>query len=87
MKQCTPFQGAIRVGPMFLIGDEIKCDFNAVSREGDTVRWTGSCGDPPKPTIVIARLRGDRLTLQFDNYNDGQSWVRCNGNKFEEPSG
>jgi hypothetical protein len=86
-RQCTTFQGAIRIGPMFMGGDEFKCDFTAVSREGDTVRWKGSCSipEPPKPTTVIARLRGDRLTLQFDHDKEGESFVRCKGDKFEEP--
>jgi hypothetical protein len=76
--QCAPAQGMIGIGPLDMVGDEFRCDFSSVSRSGDVVTWTGSCGfpAPPEKATVVARLSGAVLHLRI-NGSDNGAYRRC----------
>ncbi|HRE22345.1 MAG TPA: hypothetical protein PKW21_15120 [Rhabdaerophilum sp.] len=42
---CKREQGAITIRPMELESEDVLCKFRTVKREGNTVTWTGVCGD------------------------------------------
>lgn len=42
---CKREQGAITISPMELESEDVLCKFKTVKREGNTVIWTGVCGD------------------------------------------
>lgn len=42
---CGADDGAITIGPMSLQSEDVLCKFKTVKRDGNTVTWTGVCGD------------------------------------------
>ena len=77
-RQCRPVDGAVRIAPLGMAGDEFACTFKSVSRAGDVVTWRGSCSfaDRSKASTVVAALQDDRLSVRIDGNALG-SYRRC----------
>lgn len=77
-RECTPVAGMIAIGPLSMQGDDFRCDFEDVARLDDVVTWHGTCGFPEnaRRATVVARLRGETLTVVIDGGADGP-YRRC----------
>lgn len=77
-RMCRPMDGALKIVPLGMAGDEFSCNFKSVARSGDVVTWRGSCGftDGTKAATVVAALSGETLSLRI-NGNDFGSYRRC----------
>ena len=77
-RMCRPMDGALKIVPLGMAGDEFSCDFKSVSRAGDVVTWRGSCGFPGKSraATVVAALRGEVLSVRINGNGIG-SYQRC----------
>ena len=77
---CTPLAGSIVIGPLSIVGDDMRCDFRSVSRSGDVVTWRGGCGfpEPEERATVVAAAQGDRLFLTINGGRNGP-YRRCAG--------
>lgn len=64
---CAVGQGALRIGPMSLDGEDVHCKFTSVSREGNTVTWKGGCDDAEGGSrqTVIATETSRGLTIRY----------------------
>jgi len=62
-------QFAYKIEPMGIYQDELQCEFDSVSRSGNTVRWKGRCNnsnyDMVKETVVATETNGV-LSLRFE---------------------
>jgi len=50
------------------LGEDFYCEFNKVTRSGDTVRWNGKCNfseNGYEPSTVTAQLRGGNCIIAF----------------------
>jgi hypothetical protein len=76
--ECTPLAGTIAIGPLSIVGDDMRCDFRSVSRSGDVVTWHGGCGfpEPEERATVVAATQGDRLFLMINGGRNGP-YRRC----------
>lgn len=65
---CKVSQGAMTIGPIYMVDDEWRCDFHDVDRKGDVVTWKGECGFPHpfEHATVQATLVGHSLHVRFD---------------------
>jgi hypothetical protein len=69
---CLPIDGAVSIEPLALWGDDVRCDFTNVKRNGNTVTWKGKCsygqgneaGDPADETVIATEADG-KLNLDF----------------------
>jgi hypothetical protein len=77
-RQCRPNDGAVRIAPLGLAGDELSCTFKSVSRDGDVVTWRGICSGPEDSSAatVVAALRGEVLSVRINGNGIG-SYRRC----------
>ncbi|WP_246775571.1 hypothetical protein [Methylobacterium aquaticum] len=75
-RRCQPIDGALKIAPLGMAGDEFSCDFKSVSREGDVVTWRGFCSAPRKAATVVASLRGEVLSVRVNGDSIG-SYRRC----------
>jgi hypothetical protein len=65
---CNQVGNFFRIGPKSMDnGDDMFCQFDTVSRNGNTVTWSGMCEAPekPVPATVTATQRGKLLDLGF----------------------
>ena len=65
---------------MALSGEDFYCKFDRVTRNGDTVRWTGRCNfseNGHEPSTVTAQLRGRRLYYRFQGMGWNGPFDRC----------
>jgi hypothetical protein len=84
--ECTPASGAVSIEPMALWGDDVRCDFSSVKRNGNKVTWQGKCffgqgnetGAPADETVIATETNG-KLRLDFGSLkdNDWPSLKRC----------
>lgn len=77
-RQCRPVDGALRIAPLGLAGDELSCNFKSVSRDGDVVTWRGKCSgsEDSSAATVVAALRGEVLSVRINGNGIG-SYRRC----------
>jgi len=78
--RCGVPLSTVVVEPMRFSGEDFNCDFDVVSRQGDTVRWQGRCRfgvDKPGQTRVTARLRGARLAYRIGKDGWSGPLERC----------
>jgi hypothetical protein len=70
----------IVIEPLALSGEDFYCKFDRVTRNGDTVRWTGRCNfseNGYEPSTVTAQLRGRRLYYHFQGMGWNGPFNRC----------
>src|SRR5262249_45611352 len=70
----------IVIKPMRLSGEDFHCEFDKVTRTGNTVRWTGKCNfseNGYEPSTVTAQLRGARLYYRFQGMGWNGPFNRC----------
>lgn len=77
--KCGRPLSTIVVEPMGLSGEDFYCDFQTVSRTGDTVRWRGTCtyGVDEEKAIVTARLARGRLSYRMNQDGWNGPLQRC----------
>ena len=78
--KCAAPLSTIVVEPMALSGEDFYCDFDKVTRSGNTVRWTGKCNfseNGYEPSVVTAQLRGARLYYRFQGMGWNGPFNRC----------
>jgi hypothetical protein len=67
--RCSHPLSRVAVGPLSLSGEDWYCEFDKVSRAGDTVSWGGKCNFSEngfKKTAATAQLRAGKLFYRFD---------------------
>ncbi len=77
--KCGRPLSTIVVEPMGLSGEDFYCDFDAVSRSGDTIRWRGTCtfGIDEEKTAVTARLSRGKLSYRINRDGWNGPLQRC----------
>ncbi len=77
--KCGRPLSTIVVEPMGLSGEDFYCDFDAVSRSGDTIRWRGTCtfGIDEEKTAVTARLSRGKLSYRTNRDGWNGPLQRC----------
>jgi hypothetical protein len=78
--QSTVPLSTIVIEPLALSGEDFYCKFDRVTRNGDTVRWTGRCNfseNGYEPSTVTAQLRGRRLYYRFQGMGWNGPFNRC----------
>jgi len=78
--KCAAPLSTIVIEPMALSGEDFYCEFDKVTRSGDTVRWTGKCNfseNGYEPSTVTAQLRGVRLYYRFRGMGWNGPFNRC----------
>src|SRR5262245_24071418 len=78
--KCAVPLSTIVIEPMALSGEDFYCEFDKVTRSGDTVRWTGKCNfseNGYEPSVVTAQLRGPRLYYRFQGMGWNGPFNRC----------
>lgn len=78
--RCTAPLSTIVIEPLALSGEDFYCKFDGVTRNGDTVRWTGRCNfseNGYEPSTVAAQLRGRRLYYRFQGMGWNGPFNRC----------
>jgi hypothetical protein len=78
--RCAVPLSTIVIEPMGLSGEDFDCEFDKVTRSGNTVRWTGKCNfseNGYEPSIVMAQLRGQRLYYRFQGMGWNGPFDRC----------
>ncbi len=73
--RCGRPLSTVVVEPMGFSGEDFTCDFDAVSRNGDQVRWRGTCdfggeGGAEKATVTARLAKGMlRYRINTDGWN------------------
>jgi hypothetical protein len=78
--RCSAPLSTIVIEPLALSGEDFYCEFDKVTRAGDTVRWTGKCNfseNGYEPSVVTAQLRGARLYYRFRSMGWNGPFNRC----------
>jgi hypothetical protein len=78
--RCTVPLSTIVIEPLALSGEDFYCKFDRVTRNGDTVRWTGRCNfseNGYEPSTVTAQLRGHGLYYRFQGMGWNGPFNRC----------
>jgi hypothetical protein len=78
--RCTAPLSTIVIEPLALSGEDFYCKFDKVTRNGDTVRWSGRCNfseNGYEPSTVTAQLRGRRLYYRFEGMGWNGPFDRC----------
>jgi len=78
--RCAVPLSTIVIEPMALSGEDFYCEFDKVTRSGNTVRWTGKCNfseNGYEPSTVTAQLRGARLYYRFQGMGWNGPFNRC----------
>ena len=78
--RCAVPLSTIVIEAMALSGEDFHCEFDKVTRTGNTVRWTGKCNfseNGYEPSTVTAQLRGARLYYRFQGMGWNGPFNRC----------
>jgi len=78
--KCAVPLSTIVIESMALSGEDFYCEFDKVTRSGNTVRWAGRCNfseNGYEPSIVTAQLRGPRLYYRFRSMGWNGPFNRC----------
>lgn len=77
--KCGRPLSTIEVEPMGLSGEDFYCEFDTVSRTGDTVRWRGTCtfGADAEKATVTARLAKGMLSYRMNQDGWNGPLQRC----------
>lgn len=76
-RMCRPMDGALKIVPLGMAGDEFSCDFKSVSRVGDVVTWRGSCGFPRSRELQPSSQHCVERSSVRINGNGIGSYQRC----------
>ena len=78
--KCGAPLSVIVIEPLGLAGEDFYCDFDKVSRKGETVSWRGKCNfseEGYELSTVTAQKRGKRLYYRFAGRGWNGPFDRC----------
>jgi hypothetical protein len=79
-RTCGAPLSVIVIEPLGLAGEDFYCEFDNVSRQGETVNWRGKCNFSEagyEPSAVTAQMRGKRLYYRFAGRGWNGPFDRC----------